>query len=239
MGGAFEKDDLQVERSFNKRSVCYGAFDVKEWTDAMRYHAQHKEETRKRLVESARALTKREGFGPTGVDAMMKSIGLTGGAFYGHFGCKDALFAEILLEEIENSRHMLAGDADSPPDQVARCIRRYLSSAHAANPETGCFLPTLGPEVARAGPEVRARVEAGLKKIERSWSKRLDDPDAGWALIAQCVGALVIARSVESERTRKEILACSRRFLGNSLGLDASAPSAAGRPPSGRGARGR
>jgi AcrR family transcriptional regulator len=189
----------------------------------MRYPAQHKEDTRRKLVESARALTKREGFGPTGVDALMKSIGLTGGAFYGHFGSKDDLFAEMVLQEIENSRQMLAGDANSPPDHVARCIRRYLSSAHAANPESGCVLPALGPEVARATPEVRARVEQGLKKIQKSWSERLDDPDAGWALIAQCVGALVIARAVESERTRKEILASSRRFLGKNLGLDASA----------------
>ena len=187
----------------------------------MRYPAKHKEETRRKLVESARALTKREGFGQTGVDALMKSIGLTGGAFYGHFDSKDDLFAEMVLQEIDNSTRMLAGDGGSDPNHVAKCIRRYLSSAHAANPDTGCVLPTLGPEVARAAPQVRARVEEGLKKIRKSWSERLDNPDAGWALIAQCVGALVIARAVESERTRKEILASSRRFLAESLGLEA------------------
>ena len=187
----------------------------------MRYPASHKEETRKKLVASARALTKREGFGQTGVDALMKNIGLTGAAFYGHFDSKDDLFAEMVLQEIENSRQMLAAADESEPDHVAKCIRRYLSSSHAANPETGCVLPTLGPEVARAAPEVRARVEEGLKKIRKSWGERLDDPDAGWALIAQCVGALVIARAVESERTRKEILASSRRFLAKSLGLEA------------------
>ena len=188
----------------------------------MRYPAKHKEETRRKLVDSARALTKREGFGQTGVDALMKSVGLTGGAFYGHFDSKDDLFAEMVLQEIDNSIRMLAADdSGSDPNHLARCIRRYLSSAHAASPETGCVLPTRGPEVARAAPEVRARVEEGLKKIRRSWSDRLNDPDAGWALIAQCVGALVIARAVESERTRKEILAASRRFVGKSLGLDA------------------
>ncbi len=188
----------------------------------MRYSAQHKEETRSKLVRAASALTKREGFGQTGVDALMKSIGLTGGAFYGHFGSKDDLFAEMVLQEIDNSTRMLAGEGRSDPDHMAKCIRRYLSSAHAANPETGCVLPTLGPEVARASPEVRARVEEGLKKIRKSWNEQLNDSDAGWALIAQCVGALVIARAVESERTRKEILASSRRFLAESLGLHAT-----------------
>jgi TetR/AcrR family transcriptional regulator, transcriptional repressor for nem operon len=39
----------------------------------------------------------------------------------------------------------------------------------------------------------------------------------GWALIAQCVGAIPLARVVESDRTRAEILAASRAFLDKSL----------------------
>ena len=68
-----------------------------------------------------------------------------------------------------------------------------------------------------AGPEVRSVVEASLKRTQKSWSARTGDPDAAWALIAQCVGALVLARAVESERTRKDILAASRRFLDKAL----------------------
>ena len=80
--------------------------------------------------------------------------------------------------------------------------------------------PTLGPEIARAAPEVRATVEEGLKRLQKSWSARIGDPDAAWALIAQCVGALVLSRAVESERTRKEILASSRRFIDETHALD-------------------
>ena len=178
----------------------------------MRYPSTHKEETRKKLIGSARAIAKRDGFGTTGVDELMASIGLTGGAFYGHFPSKEALFAELVEQEISNSAEMLAGDESSPPDHVAKRLRSYLSSAHALHPETGCVLPTLGPEIARAAPEVRATVEEGLKRLQKSWSARIGDPDAAWALIAQCVGALVLSRAVESERTRKEILAASRRL---------------------------
>jgi hypothetical protein len=102
-----------------------------------------------------------------------------------------------------------------------------LSSSHALHPETGCVLPALGPEIARASPEVRAMVEQGLKRLQKSWSSRMGDPDAAWALIAQCVGALVLARAVESERTRKEILASSRRFIDETHALDEKP----GRPP--------
>ena len=192
----------------------------------MRYAKTHKEETRQKLLESSRAIAKKGGFKATGVDALMASIGLTGGAFYSHFPSKQALFEALVQEEMANSSAMLAGDQDSPDNHVTKCLRDYLSSFHAMNPEVGCVLPTLGPEIAQAGPEVRSTVEAALKRTQKSWSQRTGDADAGWALIAQCVGALVLARAVESERTRKEILAASRRFLDKALPASATKATA-------------
>ncbi len=183
----------------------------------MRYAKTHKDETRQKLLDSSRAIAKKGGFKATGVDALMASIGLTGGAFYSHFPSKQALFEALVQEEMDNSSAMLAGDKDSPDNHVAKCVRDYLSSFHAMNPEVGCVLPTLGAEIAQAGPEVRRTVEAALKRTQKSWCERTGDPDASWALIAQCVGAVVLARAVESERTRKEILAASRRFLDKAL----------------------
>ncbi|HTH79851.1 MAG TPA: TetR/AcrR family transcriptional regulator [Ramlibacter sp.] len=203
----------------------------------MRYPASHKEETRKKLLASARAIAKKGGFGTTGVDELMAGIGLTGGAFYGHFPSKEALFAELVLEEVANSTEMLAGGDDAAPDHVAQRLRSYLSSYHALHPETGCALPTLGPEIARGDPEVKAAVEQGLKQLQKSWSSRIGNPDAAWALLAQCVGALVLARCVESERTRKDILASSRRFIDETHALDAPlapAPAPAPAPASRR-----
>ena len=173
----------------------------------MRYTKTHKEETRQKLLDSSRAIAKKGGFKATGVDALMASIGLTGGAFYSHFSSKQALFEALVAQEMDNSSAMLAGDQDSPDNHVAKCLRDYLSSFHAMNPDVGCVLPTLGAEIAQAGPEVRSTVEAALKRTQKSWR----------ALIAQCVGALVLARAVESDRTRKEILSASRRFLDKAL----------------------
>ena len=72
---------------------------------------------------------------------------------------------------------------------------------------------------------MRASVEEGLKRLQKSWSSRIGDPDAAWALIAQCVGALVLSRAVESERTSKEILASSRRFIDQTHALDEAPPA--------------
>jgi TetR/AcrR family transcriptional repressor of nem operon len=184
----------------------------------MRYSNTHKQETRKKLVESSRAIAKKGGFDSTGVDALMAAVGLTGGAFYSHFKSKDELFAEIVEREMENSTEMLAGDADSPADHVAKMLRGYLSSYHALHPESGCALPALGAEIARSGAQVRGTVERSLKRLQRGWAERLaDDNDKAWAMIAQCIGAVVMARAVESERGRREILASSRRFVEKTL----------------------
>ncbi|MDM0032913.1 TetR/AcrR family transcriptional regulator [Variovorax sp. J22P271] len=186
----------------------------------MRYSSTHKQEVRDKLMASSRAIAKRGGFETTGVDALMGAIGMTGGAFYSHFPSKQALFEALISEEVDNSADMLAGNEDSPADHVARCLRGYLSSFHVENPDQGCALTALGPEIARAGPEVRKAVEASLKRTQKNWSDRIGDSDAAWALIAQCVGAVVLARAVESEKTRKELLAASRRFIDQAHALE-------------------
>ena len=43
----------------------------------MRYSAEHKAETRERLLASSGAIAKQQGFAVTGVDTLMKTIGLT------------------------------------------------------------------------------------------------------------------------------------------------------------------
>lgn len=179
----------------------------------MRYSPAHKEETRRRLIESASSIAKEGGFETTGVDTLMAGIGLTGGAFYSHFPNKKALFETVVVEEIRKSAAMMAGDEHSPADHAAKIFRSYLSTFHALHPEAGCVLPALGAEIARAGPEVRAAAERELKAGHKEWEARVGNADDAWAGAALCVGALVLARTVESEHTRKEILAACRRFL--------------------------
>jgi len=178
----------------------------------MRYSSSHKEETRRRLIESSRAIAKEGGFDSTGIDALMASIGLTGAAFYNHFPSKQALFDAIVGEEASNSADLLTVDDGSPDADLGKRLRSYLSTYHVLHPESGCALPALGPEIARSTPTARAEVEKALKRIQKSWSAHIDDTDTAWAVMAQC--------SVESERTRRAILASSRRFLGEALDID-------------------
>lgn len=177
----------------------------------MRYPASHKAETRAKLLASSRAIAKQGGFEATGVDALMAAVGLSGGAFYSHFDSKQALFEALVEDELANSRDLLAGEPEESTASVAKRLRGYLSSAHALNPQQGCALPTLGAEIARSTPALRGKVEQQLKALQQGWTDRLGDGDDAWALLAQCVGTLMLARVVESDRARKDILAAGRR----------------------------
>ena len=46
----------------------------------------------------------------------------------------------------------------------------------------------------------------------------LGDPQLAWALIAQCVGALVLARMMASTQNQEEVLAASRGLMEKTLG---------------------
>ena len=178
----------------------------------MRYSASHKEETRQRLVESSGAIAKRGGFATTGVDGLMKAIGLTGGAFYSHFPSKNDLFTEVVRRELSQSP-ILARDGVLDRTRLERCLDSYLSLTHLHNPEAGCAIPALGAEIARADVPVREEAEHWLCALQQAWAAALGNGQLAWALIAQCVGALVVARMLASEDTQREVLDASRDHL--------------------------
>lgn len=59
-------------------------------------------QTRERLLEAARRVFARGGYGGASVDTISAEAGFSKGAFYGHFETKEAIFLELL------SRHMAA-----------------------------------------------------------------------------------------------------------------------------------
>lgn len=180
----------------------------------MRYSTHHKEQTRQRLLQSSGALAKRGGFNATGVAGLMKAIGLTGGAFYNHFPSKDDLFTEVVRRELS-----LSPMAQQPMNRqrLERCLDHYLSLAHVHNAEGGCAIPALGVEIAQAPLPVREEAEHWLRTLQQAWADTLEDPDLAWALLSQCVGALVIARMLANESSQHEVLNASREFLAGAL----------------------
>lgn len=180
----------------------------------MRYSATHKEETRQRLIDSSGAIAKQGGFATTGVDGLMKAVGLSGGAFYSHFASKDELFAAIVERELQQSVERLAAKGKVlDRARLERGLKRYLNVTHVQDASVGCAIPALGAEIARAPEPVRQSAEDALVELQQAWAEVLGSAEDAWALLAQCVGALMLARMVATQKVQKAIVDSSRDFL--------------------------
>lgn len=181
----------------------------------MRYSASHKLETKEKLLESSAVSAKKSGFATVGVDALMKAIGLSGGAFYSHFSSKDELFASIVERELSQSLERLGADQDR--EKLERCLKLYLNMSHVEHPETGCALPALGAEIARSDISVRQQAESWICKLQASWAFILESDSLAWAILSQCIGALVVARMLATPDIQRSVLKSSYDEIGRQI----------------------
>ena len=186
----------------------------------MRYPDYQKATTRRRLLERGGSHAKKHGFAGSGMDALAAAAGVTTGSLYKHFKGKSEFFAELLVAELERSielfRAVPAGDAKA----ANKVLAAYLSKEHAAHPERGCPLPALTAEVARADESVRSEFQARMLELHATIAERMTrSGDAAWGLIAQNVGAILLARAMLDPEAQKALLAATRRDATKRLKL--------------------
>ena len=66
-----------------------------------RYGADHKSQTRRRMIEAAGRRFKSDGIDGSGIATLTSDAGLTNGAFYSHFASKDDLVAAVAADQLE------------------------------------------------------------------------------------------------------------------------------------------
>jgi AcrR family transcriptional regulator len=177
----------------------------------MRYSKDHKDAARQRLVELGGSHAKKHGFGESGMAAIAASAGVTTGALYKHFDGKADLFTALITAEMQRTAQMYAAVEPGDDAGAARLLAGYLSLQHVRHPEQGCPLPSLTPEVARADEATQAAFQAGLLDIHASLRRLTPTAEDAWALIAQNVGAVMLARAVPDESLQREILGALRQ----------------------------
>lgn len=186
----------------------------------MRYPADHKEETRERIVHAASRRFRRSGSG-VGIGQLMKALKLTHGGFYRHFRSKDELLAEALMKASDDvGARMSRAVQNAPPGrELEVMITTYLSEQHCADPAGGCPIAALAPEVARHSKVVRVAVERGLLQKAASVARVMrggteeERRNRALALISAMAGALSLARAVSDDTLRKTILEAARKNL--------------------------
>ncbi len=177
----------------------------------MRYAKDHKDASRQRLVELSGSHAKQHGFNDSGMAALAASAGVTTGALYKHFDGKAALFAALITAELQRTAQMYEAVDSADAASVTRSLAGYLSIQHVKHPEQGCPLPSLTPEIARADDAAKAAFQTGLRKIHANLQRLTASSEDAWTLMAQNIGAVMLARAIPEEKLQREILSALRK----------------------------
>jgi TetR/AcrR family transcriptional regulator, transcriptional repressor for nem operon len=189
----------------------------------------HKAKIHEKIVAEASAALRSGGLGGVGVEDVMARVGLTHGAFYAHFRDKDELVREALEYAGKQTLERFSKAVEEAPAErrFAAAVEGYVSVLHAAHPELGCPVATLGPEVARAGGKTRrllgSQIRQRLEWMRGLLPKRFRGAHADETVLgalACMVGAVVLARTVSGEES-EAILEAARKFIDRAVGPSA------------------
>lgn len=180
---------------------------------------ERKQASHDAIVAAAARLFRERGIDGASVADVMSAAGLTHGGFYSHFEDKSALVAEA-LSAATNHRE---GWIEPRPDMdeaawLAWIARRYLNVRHRDDPADGCPFPPLASEIARDTVASRRVFESELRKSADRMAACLGDgaelgaQDKAYAVLALCVGGLMLSRAVDDAALSKRILRASRRL---------------------------
>lgn len=180
-----------------------------------RYSPEHKEATRRRMIETAGRRFKSDGIDGSGISTLVADAGLTNGAFYGHFDSKDDLITSVvahqLAEQVARVEALPVGLAS-----VEEFVGSYLSPAHRDDVANGCPSAALLDELGRCDHPARQAYTDGAHALVDAIARHLvadgvqDANRRAIGLLAALVGALQAARAVTDPELSDQILSAAR-----------------------------
>ena len=129
-----------------------------------RYSPEHKEATRRRMIEAAGRRFKSDGIDGSGIATLVADAGLTNGAFYGHFASKDDLVASVVTQQLED-QVAVVNSLPAGLASVEAFVREYLSPAHRDDLAAGrtCVSRGVPPRVPLPRTPRRSRGRVSLR----------------------------------------------------------------------------
>jgi TetR/AcrR family transcriptional regulator, transcriptional repressor for nem operon len=183
-----------------------------------------KAQSRERILAAAAVRIRESGLDSISVGEIMKSVNLTHGGFYGHFESRADLIAAALERALEDGGKASAMHASQRGKATVKSIvNAYLSPAHRDHPSTGCAIPSLAAEAARAEPVVKSimadQVRAAFATMERAYAGCEDGGASEGAeqfavtALATMIGAMTISRVLGDGPESDQVLALARKSL--------------------------
>lgn len=176
----------------------------------MRYEKGHKDTSRQRIMDVAAERFRSDGIAASGLAGIMSDAGLTNGAFYPHFKSKADLVRDSLAAAMDDQSGQLRGMvADGGLEAV---IAAYLSPEHRDNPQVGCTLSALLPELARQPLDTRIvymeRILDAASEMAAALPDGTGDREAKViGIYATLIGTLQLARAVHGTPLSERVLA--------------------------------
>jgi TetR/AcrR family transcriptional regulator, transcriptional repressor for nem operon len=171
--------------------------------EAMPYSPKQKLDTREKILESARRLFNRKGYSGVSIEEIMGDAGLTHGGFYRHFTGKDELYAAAVRQFL-CKKTPAAWQKPRAPTAVTkplaqRIVDAYFSREHFKDHDGCCPLLGTASDVERCGEAVQAAYQEVVEQMVKVFERHLKAPrshERALALVALCVGGMVLARNV-------------------------------------------
>jgi len=176
-----------------------------------RYSPEHKEETRRRMIETAGRRFKSDGIDGSGIATLVADAGLTNGAFYGHFSSKDDLVASVVAQQLADQVSVV-NSLPAGLASVEQYLREYLSPEHRDDLAGGCPSAALLDEIGRCDVTVREAYNEGASAMIAAIARHLDDGDSqrtherAIGLFTLLVGSIQTARAVTDPELSDRIL---------------------------------
>lgn len=201
----------------------------------MPYTLEHKTRSKERILESATELFCRFGFDKVSINQVMKLAKMTHGAFYAHFESKEALYKASFLQTLNGSstgRLAKAPFSIKHLTQIANNLLnlRALSEQSRPSPENILF-----NEIGSDSAEIRSLYEKSYLGVLKILEKRITAlsklnkvsfatsqitiAEKSRAMLAALVGAVAIAKSIQSEEERQRILTAAQNQILTMLGV--------------------
>jgi len=187
----------------------------------MPYTAEHKQETRTRIIKSARRLFNRNGFAEVTIDEIMDDAGLTRGGFYKHFAAKEDLYQAAVLQFICNEMPENWQRTHIDPQARGRALARmivdaYLSREHYDDRDASCPMIALPSDVARGNRGVKDAFRQVLQMIltvfeDNAPRGKMSKRDQALATAATVIGGMVLARALDDPELSDELRDAARR----------------------------
>jgi TetR/AcrR family transcriptional repressor of nem operon len=187
----------------------------------MRYPLGHKRRTRTRILAASKRALRRRGLAAVGLASSMRGAGLTLGGFYAHFRSKLAFLEETLRVAMRESRERWFDSLETidGAELEAAIVRRYLSREHLEDVDATCPIPALVSSLPSEDRRLRGTFREEIESIVAFLEARVRDDASesrrvrALGVLATCVGALALARAVDSEELATEILTAGRRWV--------------------------